>query len=284
MIVEGNQWNVLHIDDTFTPEHPKKTWKTAKLNVDDEVVLDGVTYCKIKSYWGNNSYFLIMREDTLNKKIYRRHSVEGEVWEELLYDFSMKANDTMVYYKNYKGGDISYVIRVDSIREVKIGDNFETREFFNSCRAGWESEFTPCGNWIEGMGTYYGLNPRQSIGIVGDSKSRELLCFKKDGELVYMNSNYETCNENSNAVFESEFDKFKIYQNPVSDYLSIDLPAGYCTSSYLITDVSGRLVLSDKIISQNNITIDVSQLQPGLYLIKFCNGRGKNATGKFVVN
>ena len=28
MTVKGNHWSILDIDNSFSPEHPKKTWKT----------------------------------------------------------------------------------------------------------------------------------------------------------------------------------------------------------------------------------------------------------------
>ena len=281
MIVEGNQWNVLYIDDSFSPEHPEKTWETVKYNVGTKVLIDSVFYQKIK--FGDNSYFLI-HEDTIEKKVYFRHDINGDVWDELLYDFSMKPNDTMVYYSNQKNGDIHYVIRVDSIRDISIGTGFKTREFYYSCRPIWESEFHPCGNWIEGMGTFYGINPKQKIGITGDDLWSELLCFKKNNELIYMNPDYDSCDENSNSVDEIGYKKLKILNNPVDNYLSVELPENEFWTDYLITNISGKVILSNNIKSQNNLNINVSKLQSGLYFIRVNNGKGRFSIGKFIVN
>jgi len=283
MTVKGNHWSILDIDNSFSPEHPKKTWKTEKYTVGAKVLLDSVIYSKIIYDTGDNSYFLI-REDTIDKTIYFRHNVEGDVWDELLYDFSMKPNDTMVYYINQKNGEIHYVIRVDSIKDIKIGSSFETREFYNSCRPIWEPEFQPCGSWIEGMGTFWGINPRLKIGITGDDIWSELLCFKKNNELIYMNPNYESCDENSDAINEIGYKRLKILTNPVNDNLSVELPDDEFWTDYLITNISGKVVLSNNVKSQNNLNINLSKLQSGLYFIHVNNGKGRFAIGKFIVN
>ncbi len=283
MIVKGNQWNVLYIDNSFSPEHPKKTWNTVESNVGAKVLLDSVTYYKIRVDSGNNSDLLIS-EDTIDKKVFLRHDVGGDVWDELLYDFSMKPNDTMVYYSNQKNGDIHYVIRVDSIRDISIGSGFKTREFYNSCRPIWEPEFHPCGNWIEGIGTFYGINPKQKIGIDGDYLIKTLLCFKKNDELFYMNPDYDSCDENSNSVDEIGYKKLKILNNPVDNYLSVELPEEEFWTDYLITSISGKVILLNNIKSQNNLNINVSKLQSGLYFIRVNNGKGRFSIGKFIVN
>jgi len=279
MIVEGNQWNVMYYDESFGPDHPQDTWETIKYNVGDEVTIDGVNYIEIKNDNGQKLY----REDTTEKKIYLRHKTDDESWDELLYDFSMKPGDTLNYYQNHKDGEIDYTIRVDSIVNFELGNGFKTTKFYISCKASLEDEFQRCGNWIEGMGTFHGIYPIQNM-LTGNYITITLLCFKKNDELIYMNPDYESCDENYIATTEIAYKRLKILTNPVNKYLPIELPEEGLWSDYMITNISGKIVLSNNIKLQNNLNINVSKLQSGLYFIQINQDKGNFAIGKFIVN
>jgi hypothetical protein len=282
MLVEENQWNVMYYDGSFGPEHPYDTWETIKYNVGDDVNIDGLNYIEIN----NDNGIQLYREDTTEKKIYLRHETDDESWDELLYDFSMKLGDTLNYYQNHKDGEIHYTIRVDSIVNIELGNGFKTRKFYNSCKvAGWENEFHHCGNWIEGMGTFHGIYPIQKIGITGNYITITLLCFKKNDELIYMNPDFESCDENSNAINEIGYKRLKILTNPVNDNLSVELPEEEVWTDYVITNISGKNILSNNIKkSLINLNINVYKLQSGLYFVRVKNRKGKFAIGKFIVD
>ncbi len=275
LLQKANQWNLLYVDDSFSPEHTFKTWQTIKCQISDSIVIDGIQYLKVGGYY--------YREDTTEKKIYLRHETEEDAWDELLYDFGMMSNDTMVYYRNSKDGEIHYVIRVDSIRNITLGTEFKTREYYISCKSDWIPEFNGCGSWIEGIGSFQGLNPKLKIGIDGDDFWHELLCFSKNGNLIYLNPEYESCDENYNAVNENPYQKINILANPVSEKLEIELPDDISWDSYVITGISARVLLSNKVNNQPKLTIDVSSLHFGIYFIRLSKGDGKIAVGKFVV-
>jgi len=280
MLVEGNQWNVMYYDESYSPEHTHDTWETIKYKVGDDVNIDGLNYIEIKNDNGKQLY----REDTTEKKIYLRHETDYGNWDELLYDFSMKPGDTLNYYQNHKDGEIHYTTRVDSIVNIELGNGFKTRKFYNSCKVDvWGNEFHSCGDWVEGMGTLQGLYPIQRIGITGNYITITLLCFKKNDELIYMNPEYESCDENS-AINEIGYKRLKILTNPVNDNLSVELPDDEFWTNYLITNISGKVVLSNNVDSQINLNINVSKLQSGLYFIHVNNGKGRYAIGKFIVN
>ncbi len=195
----------------------------------------------------------------------------------------MMPNDTMVYYRNKKNGEIQYVIILDSIRNITLGTDFKTREYYISCKSDWIPEFNGCGSWIEGIGSFQGLNPKLKIGIDGDDFWHELLCFSKNGNLIYLNPEYESCDENYNAVNENPYQKINILANPVSEKLEIELPDDISWDSYVITGISERVLLSNKVNNQPKLTIDVSSLYFGIYFIRLSKGDGKIAVGKFVV-
>jgi len=278
MFVEGNQWNVMYYDESFGPDHPHDTWETIKYSVGDKVSKDGTNYIEIINDNGSHLY----REDTAERKIYLRHETGDESWDELLYDFSMKMGDTLNYYRNQKDGEIHYTVRVDSIVNFELGNGFKTRKFYNSCKLGWEDEFRDCGNWIEGMGTFYGIYPVQKIGITGNHITKTLLCFKKNDELIYKNPDYKTCDENSDAINEIGYKRLKILPNPVNDHLSIELPEEELYENYLILDMLGKKVFSDKIITTNNLKIGVNNLKSGMYILRVEDIKGRIYLSKFV--
>ena len=76
-----------------------------------------------------------------------------------------------------------------------------------------------------------------------------------------------TAAKDSNLNKTSMIDEVMLYPNPVSNILNIQ---GAENSTVQIFDVNGKLVYS-KVIANKNETIDVSNLQTGLYFTKFQN-------------
>ena len=60
--------------------------------------------------------------------------------------------------------------------------------------------------------------------------------------------------------------KIKLYPNPASDNLTIDI-ANATSISYVITDIQGVVVLKDK-ISGNTVKVDLTTLKSGVYFVK----------------
>lgn len=289
-----NEWNILVVDDYFGPGHTEKTWCTYKQIIGDTITIDNLVYNQIKVIKdndciqrenGNSLYYtdFLLREDTLNKQVFLLEENSNSSFEKLLYDFSLKPNDTIIYYFNGTN-EPHYFLKVDSIKNIDFGNGFKTNIFYNSIKFAHEIEYSKCCTWVEGVGGYEGIRSYELEGTVGSNIYSSLLCFKKNGDLIYMNPDYETCDENYNGVKEIGYKKLKILTNPVTNYLSVELPEDEFWISYLITDISGKLILSDKIHTQNNLFINVAELQSGLYFIQVKNGQGKFAIGKFIVD
>lgn len=66
--------------------------------------------------------------------------------------------------------------------------------------------------------------------------------------------------------------KWNIYPNPATTYINLSFSQILHTNKYKVDihDLNGRLVLENKLIEQNN-NIDISELQPGTYLVKIKN-------------
>jgi len=71
----------------------------------------------------------------------------------------------------------------------------------------------------------------------------------------------------------------------VNDNLSVELPEEDLWTDYVITNISGKNILSNNIKnSLINLNINVYKLQSGLYFVRVKNRKGKFAIGKFIVD
>ena len=84
------------------------------------------------------------------------------------------------------------------------------------------------------------------------------------------------------GISENKLLSFEMYPNPVSDVLNIQLPTGTEKAEVGVFDISGRLVTS-KIISSNDTSIDVQKLSNGIYLIRVSSD-AKIGAQRFIKN
>lgn len=87
-------------------------------------------------------------------------------------------------------------------------------------------------------------------------------------------------NESPTNIETVENAAVKVYPNPASDVLSIDLGnAAVGTYTYSITDLNGRVVMASKINmpTQGKVTIPVAALENGIYAISITNGTVKQS-------
>ena len=83
------------------------------------------------------------------------------------------------------------------------------------------------------------------------------------------------------TIVSKNFDALKIWPNPASDLLHVDLPVNYSGSNSVcnIFDMTGRKVIEAKLNSRKEINI--SSLTPGMYQVQV-TGSNKSYTAKFV--
>ncbi len=59
-----------------------------------------------------------------------------------------------------------------------------------------------------------------------------------------------------------------LYPNPTNQILTIELKKKYAQVNYQIIDIKSHLILQKQAITENKITVDVSNLKPGMYYIR----------------
>lgn len=174
------------------------------------------------------------------------------------------------------------------------GNPFDTSNYFNEMEFGnapYERyELANTGPYKLAAGGYISLDIAL---IVADSISQlksmqgnmNLLYSLQQYVQDYFNQHYPS--DGSDLILGMEENKetgndhrLKIYPNPVSNELSIELEGNFRSIQLSIYDLSGRLLLSET-NSTNKVSIDVSRLMSGLYFLQ-AQADGISIIRKFV--
>jgi hypothetical protein len=199
---------------------------------------------------GNPNLFTVLKEE--DGKVWERHlntSVET-----LLYDFTASVGDTLCF------GHPGNCFVLDSISMVQIG-GVDRRKFW------FGLEYDGLGNpraketWVEGIGSDFGLLWSGYYGVYDGWHC--LLCFHQYGELVWQNPEYNTCTYPYDAVEGNKDSEITLYPNPANDVLHIVGTQDH--ASVNVFSIDGKIV--KKIEIDDNAEINISDLQPGLYII-----------------
>lgn len=238
-----------------------------------DTVINDVTYQKLYKHFDLDvvtpeelEYYAALRDDTLARKVY---VIEKDTeTEELLYDFSLEVGDVTsvytLYNANYTETQSGYnEVQLIAIETVTLNGQ-DYRQFELETADGFEVVY-----WIEGIGSTWGPTIPATAGPWPfDVAWPVLLCFEQDETLIYDNPMYSTCFESTTSVEEhSESSPVRIYPTIADDVLYVDVTENK-DFTIEIYDVSGRMVKT----SRNMQRIEVSDLQSGIYLVRFTNG------------
>jgi hypothetical protein len=237
-------------------------------------------------------YYLAFREK--NKKIYVVPTGYNPYAKEyLVYDFTPhRVGDTVKAYPMeffYAPGKIKSVVSEDmksypvkSITRVNMTDGSKRKKY----------TFDPfqLESWIEGIGSTKFLNPFFQVTDIGD----KLLCFSSNGvnyanTAVGQNCGLEvyTCelttppiNGLSNKSLTAEsIGGLNVYPNPVVDQLQLSGLSENGTAH--LVNILGIEVLAAR-PSAKEETIDVSALNPGIYMLQVCDASGNCVVKRLV--
>ncbi|MFA5418454.1 MAG: T9SS type A sorting domain-containing protein [Bacteroidales bacterium] len=76
---------------------------------------------------------------------------------------------------------------------------------------------------------------------------------------------------------EDEANPFQIFPNPSSGSMTITYNPGITKARYILSDLMGRVLISDWLDRSGSQTIDVSNLKSGLYIVTFNSSLGSNS-------
>lgn len=151
-----------------------------------------------------------------------------------------------------------------------------------------------------GLGAFHVANPEESAlhtidlsaavdlsTITIDDKQGFFTFPNKEGLTIYINSEAKRALFHENPIYtltvgappltKTENHKIisvQVYPNPTSDVVSITTSKVNINSVLQVLDLTGKVILKES-MSSNNITIDVSRLPKGAYLLQVDNAKEK---------
>ena len=281
LLKDNSEWNILwQSTGVPTPE-----LVTESLMISGDTLVDGELYKKVlrklsseTQYWhGSLEYDLygIIKEEESGKVLYKPKEQEIEY---LLYDFGMNVNDTAVmYWCQLPNPNCEIHVRIDSIATQHIAGT-ERKVFYVSSKDMFGDEWHWLNTWVEGIGAMEGLLYSCHVVNAGGITLHELLCYHKDGELVWQNPIYNTCLIDNNDGIQDNTVGFsvQVYPNPARDRVVIE---GVEPAGVQVYNALGQLV---KTVRGTN-EIDLSGLVEGVYLLRITDAEGKVYTNKITI-
>ncbi len=208
--------------------------------------------------------------------------------EYLLYDFTVQVGDTLKY--DYSVFSSLYgLLKIDSLLVLSIDSilildgtyrkkiNFSM--FFSSHLIPNYSTF-----WIEGIGNNMGLLcPIAELPTNGINNI--LGCLNNNNEYLYYNNLFNTCYPDNVSVLEFSIQKkITINPNPVRDFCKIRWDNNNVQfHRIMISDIYGRIVFSEKIDQNSEITIDCRNFGQGMYLVSLADQIGRPLSSKLLI-
>jgi hypothetical protein len=89
-------------------------------------------------------------------------------------------------------------------------------------------------------------------------------------------------NRTPEALTSDEYRQLQLYPNPADDILNIQADEAFASLTFEISDLAGKKVLSGKTIRNSEHHIDISELQPGMYIITVKNNSNYISVNKFI--
>ena len=202
--------------------------------------------------WTFDEFHVLLRQE--ENRIYIRTVTE----EALLYDFDLEVGDELpLTWNQWNEGII-----VTGIEELQVGA--EARKVFNL-----SGDSSP--QLLEGIGHEFGfVEPFPTIFDCGHN----LYCYASDGVTYFPGPDVE-CDFTVDISNIGDESQIAFYPNPVANNLSVQLNMGEVPNDVLLFNLLGQEhVASFQRIGTDQISIDMSNLDAGLYIVQIKGEKG----------
>jgi endoglucanase len=116
-------------------------------------------------------------------------------------------------------------------------------------------------------GAWNSSNDFSNTGVTNESTNTLYIPIYENGVKIYGN---EPPRPLSNTDYDLAIqNSIKVLPNPTSGNIKIDLPESVDIKNINISDISGRLLTSQNVLSAKTISMDISNLPLGLYIMTF---------------
>ena len=232
-------------------------------------MLEGIIYKKIHSTTGD----FLLREDRLNGRLWCRYwDTQNGDTEFLVADLSLSTNDTIsLLTRNYVG--VIYPKRVLYQVTDTMSTEYGRTVILKSTRT---YPYPRIIRFIEGIG---GTNLFDCLQLL--SITNQVICYHKDGDLVYHESYWDYPEENCKLIRVGVDDvrenmAISIWPNPCEDWINVGCEGG-CDVS--IADLHGRTVMAS-VPTEGRVS--TAGLKRGCYMLRV-RKQGQTFVKKIVV-
>lgn len=188
---------------------------------------------------------------------------------------------------SYKGIKPTYCSLINNISEPvgTISDGSNTYQYQNNTFCNWviqpedaesitvtftEFDIEPINDYVKIVNS-----SNQTIANLSGSDIPDPITIPGNKITITFRSNPNTRAGGFSLDYETQFvgiddiiqSTYKIYPNPASTVLNIEIPDSNCKQVFII-DATGRIVLSKDVSGKNEFSIDISKLTEGNYIIK----------------
>jgi hypothetical protein len=280
LINDSINWDIAYAESTyiclgFSDDTPERFYFNG-----DTVIHDGLIYHQMKyhpfieldgegpncgpfaidtvsflAYWG------ILREDTLNQKVYRYNSWNDT--EVLIFDFSLNQGDT---FHSEGIGDII----VDTVYQYITDDGVERKYI------GFTGDYYE-GYMLEGIGGPAGPFSDPIMPYLWEYTGYLYCAEYKDG----INILYGPCDDFITDIDSPSgtINKFEVYPNPFIDFIRID-----CSEEIRfirLINLAG-LVIESRMIDSKTVFFETSRLKSGMYFIDATDNSNQHHRSKLI--
>ncbi len=220
-------------------------------------------FCTLTQPYTNYQLFSLIREDTLNRKVYSTGN--NIIWGTSGGYACPSDNDTLIYDFDLQIGDTvnTCVTGLKTITFISQPNFWRSSTTFHT-NSGVEL--------YEGVGSMFGLFEYLEFALSGGV----------DPQLAhYCIGNLANCGL---TVSEEEYftSNVKIYPNPTNGIIKIEFDESRVNNQFYIYNVSGKL-MEKKYINSKTSTLNVSHLAEGIYYYKIVSSSNKIFRGKLSI-
>lgn len=231
--------------------------------LDGDTLINELQYTKV--YLNNDLYDAALRETEDNKVYAYFYSLEKE---KLVYDFSWEIGKTICSEHYYDAEETC--TEITQIENIQLLDG----NYYN---------YFPLGNIVQGIGNINGFFITM-FELPTNGDQFRLICFSKNGELVYKDNVYKTCNscekaETSLKNLDDNKNDIQILNTANGILVDLSLNDDRFYQFYLY-DVTGNQIASYQIRNEKQLVIN--RLIDGYYCYRIV-GKDTEYTGKFVI-
>ncbi len=186
----------------------------------------------------------------------------------VMYDYSVSVGDTITFANNPN----KYVI-----------DQIDTTFFAGKERAAfhYSNSRYSSGTYYEGVGHSHGLLIPITMQLIGSEY--RFVCFFDAGELLYHNSEFESCYKNTMSINTLDKNQIQLMPNPASDRITIIAETIAKPETVEIYDMQGQLVFQrNGLKNQWPLHLPVHNLSDGVYMLILRNQNQVIGTRRFM--